>query len=248
MSNRPYGVSRWRFDWRRNLILSAFVALAIVVSSGLWWAYPRFSSEKPAALPNTTAPASIDPSLGVQQYGSQDDMTRADNQMAVAIKAEHPEFYRCRTYPADNALTRADLIPTANFNLVMTYDKAKASWKVETGSGLDLKIQTINVEGEGTNGKKTTYRAQRITWSYPSSVKLFGGFEYWSGAKRWSVHNVAPDDMGGYGMTLSTRPSDVNRVVVIATNTADCGPGAVSLPQDFDFTSLADDGLLVPQA
>lgn len=255
---RPYGVPKWHYGWRRNLILTGCVLLAIAVSGALWWSYPRFTDD-PAPKATKSAPASTSPSYGIPPYGpdpsrepTQEEIeARAANETAISAKRQYPKLYNdaCRAYPADAQLHVRDLIPTVNVPIVFTYNNAKKKYVAAADKRVEIRERFVTRTGESGE----SYTAQQFSWSYTVPAELYGGTEYRLNGNNdgmiWGTEFVANNGMGVYSMLLHpTRGQDYPIFLALAGD-GTCTPSSVRLPSQAGkmFTQLSRSGLLLPQ-
>jgi hypothetical protein len=166
-----------------------------------------------------------------------------DRRDTAEIMAEHPEHYRCRSYP--DHPTMAEARPTGNVLVIIQYMNGR--YRVTHRDGrVRITQKDVMYLPDGTH--PTRYLRSNFMWTYRDGVAHFGVFvQNWvDGApNHWSVPKITP---GGPGLSLdATAGADRPTVIIIASDERSCYPSNNErvLPPAM-WEELATVGLLQP--
>lgn len=228
--------------WLQGLCL---LVIAVLPASIAYVTWP--SEDQPAV--STIPPFA---SAGVQPYGAASPVDW-EAYKAVDAHRQYPEYYKCRAYPSDANLTQADLVPTANVVVTITYDKHSKKYVVSGDPRIT--VHETDSRTTQTDGGHLA-RMQEFGFSFAGGVHYFGTFSRYTAGDglRWgAVTLYGTDQINGrpvpnYYLPLSpgNGPSDP-MYVIIATDTRTCHAGKVSVPAEFSWAQLANNGLLMPE-
>jgi hypothetical protein len=244
-----------RSFWRTTRGVITLVAIVIVLLGGGIGAY-LLTANNPttqSAAPQTSSSPSTDPSLGVKPYGA-DAPTDYQKQDAIAALHAYPEYYQCRTYPSDAALTQADLVPTDNVVATITYDPHKKKYVVQ-GDPRITHTEHDSIQPISSDFTEPTPE-QDFTFGFAPGVHYFNSYstpannpQSWGGSYTLYGSRVVDGKVvQNFSLTLYTgKQKDWPQYVIIATDTSSCAAGSTPLPAGFNWNKLAQSGLLVPE-
>lgn len=205
------------------------VALLVALLPGALSSGNTAPGNIPAADPSNPT-VTIPPVVPTQASASSE---KWDNKLATRRMHGQPGHYQCRQYPTDSKLRQADLVPTGNVSMRITFDQRTGRYEVIT---VDPRITVSYRVGShraklGQNKPWTRLTDDIYSWTYHRGIEHFGIFiltTTTSGTKEWRGLSPAydPEVNGVYEMPMPREyGGEASSYLIVASDPTTCAEG-----------------------